>query len=78
MLLRNDVSSAKVEEKSAFKGFTSLRLQDTESLSQVSLGRPGLFLRDPNGNVILFYPAKNAGKPMLKDLKHLLKLSNIG
>ena len=78
VLLRNDVSSAKVEEKSAFKGFTSLRLQDTESLSQVSLGRPGLFLSDPNGNVILFYSAKKAGKPMLKDLKHLLKLSNIG
>ena len=78
VLLRNKLAPATMEEKSVFKGFTSLRLQDKKSLSQISLGRPGLFLRDPNGNVILFYSVKNAGKPMLKDLKHLLKVSNIG
>ena len=78
VLLRNNPAPARMAENSAFKSFTSLKLLDTKLLSQVSLGRPGLFLRDPNGNVILFYPAKNAGKPMLKDLKHLLKLSNIG
>ena len=78
VLLRDNPASARIAGNSAFKGFTSLRLMDTESFSQVSLGRPGLFLRDPNGNVILFYPVKDAGKPMLKDLKHLLKLSNIG
>ena len=78
VLMRNNLDSATMGENPAFKGFTSLRSQDTGALSQVSSGRPGLFLRDPNGNVILFYPVKNAGKPMLKDLKHLLKLSNIG
>ena len=78
VLMRYNLASETMAENLAFKGFTSLRLQDTEELSQVSLGRPGLFLRDPNGNVILFYPVKKAGKPMLKDLKHLLKLSNIG
>ena len=78
VLMRNNLAPATTSDNSAFKGFTSLRSQDTEALSQISLGRPGLFLRDPNGNIILFYPVKDAGKPMLKDLKHLLKLSNIG
>ena len=79
VLMRNNLApAATTADNSAFKGFTSLRSQDTEALSQISLGRPGLFLRDPNGNIILFYPVKDAGKPMLKDLKHLLKLSNIG
>ena len=78
VLLPNNLSAETIKEKSALKGFVTLTSQGTELLSQVSKGRPGLFLRDPNGNVILFYPAKKAGKPMLKDLKHLLKLSNIG
>ncbi len=39
---------------------------------------PALFLMDPRGNIMLFYSLENAGKPMLKDLKHLLRLSTIG
>ncbi|MBD3648452.1 MAG: hypothetical protein HUJ31_13590 [Pseudomonadales bacterium] len=37
-----------------------------------------LFLMDPNGNIMMFYTTELAGKPMLKDLKHLLRISNIG
>jgi hypothetical protein len=37
-----------------------------------------VFLMDPNGNVMMYYPPEKVGKPMLKDLKLLLKLSNIG
>lgn len=37
-----------------------------------------VFLMDPNGNVMMFYSPDKGGKPMLKDLKLLLKLSNIG
>jgi hypothetical protein len=37
-----------------------------------------VFLMDPNGNVMMSYPPEKGGKPMLKDLKLLLKLSNIG
>jgi len=37
-----------------------------------------VFLMDPNGNVMMYYPPDKGGKPMLKDLKLLLKLSNIG
>ena len=39
---------------------------------------PALFLMDPNGNVMMYFTVDKAGKPMLKDLKHLLKISNIG
>ena len=37
-----------------------------------------VFLMDPNGNIMMFYTFEKAGKPMLMDLKHLLKISNIG
>lgn len=37
-----------------------------------------LFLMDPNGNIMMYYTRDLAGKPMLSDLKHLLKISGIG
>jgi len=51
---------------------------DAGLLNQVSPERPLLFVMDPNGNIMMYYSLEKAGKPMLKDLKHLLKLSNIG
>lgn len=51
---------------------------DPATLLDVSQERPLLLLMDPNGNVMMFYTLETAGKPMLKDLKHLLRLSNIG
>ena len=51
---------------------------------KTSVGRPAsgdgsvLLLMDPNHNVMMLYTIDKAGKPMLRDLKHLLKLSNIG
>ena len=39
---------------------------------------PTLFLMDPQGNIMMFYTLEKAGKPMLNDLKYLLRLSNIG
>ena len=47
-------------------------------LDEVTTNRPILFLVDPNANVMMHFDLEMAGKPMLKDLKHLLKLSNIG
>ncbi len=41
-------------------------------------GDPYILLMDPNGNIMMFYTIDKAGKPMLKDIKHLLKASNIG
>lgn len=37
-----------------------------------------VFLMDPNGNIMMVYTLEKMGQPMLKDLKLLLKLSNIG
>ncbi len=39
---------------------------------------PLLFLMDPRGQVMMYYSLEKAGKPMLKDLKHLLKAADMG
>ena len=51
---------------------------DTTLLTSKTSDQPLLFLVDPLGNVMMRYSAETAGKPMLKDLKHLLRISNIG
>jgi cytochrome oxidase Cu insertion factor (SCO1/SenC/PrrC family) len=38
----------------------------------------GIYIVDPIGNLVFFYPLDEAGKPVLDDLKKLLKLSQIG
>jgi len=39
---------------------------------------PRILLVDPFGNIIMHYGSEHTGKEMLNDLKHLLKLSQIG
>jgi cytochrome oxidase Cu insertion factor (SCO1/SenC/PrrC family) len=39
---------------------------------------PGVYIVDPIGNLVLHYPLADAGKPVLEDLKKLLKVSQIG
>jgi len=39
---------------------------------------PGIYIIDPLGNLVFYYPAKDSGKPVLQDLKRLLKVSQIG
>lgn len=39
---------------------------------------PQVLLVDPFGNVMMRYLVDQSGKPMLEDLKHLLKLSQLG
>ena len=51
---------------------------DHARLDAITTERPVLFLIDPNGNVMMFYSMERAGKPLLKDLKHLLRVSSIG
>ncbi|QQZ42229.1 hypothetical protein IF690_01430 [Pseudomonas sp. SK3(2021)] len=41
-------------------------------------GEPLLWIVDPHGNLVLRYDARVKGKDLLNDLRHLLKLSNIG
>jgi len=38
----------------------------------------GIYIVDPIGNLVLHYSMADAGKPVLDDLKRLLKLSQIG
>lgn len=38
----------------------------------------GIYIVDPIGNLVFFYSLQDAGKPVLEDLKKLLKLSQIG
>ncbi len=52
-----------------------------EKLRTVAPGIPAetmVFLMDPHGNIMMVYSPGQGGKPMLKDLKHLLKVSGIG
>ena len=41
-------------------------------------GAEYLLLMDPNGNIMMFYSFEKIGAPLRKDIKHLLKISNIG
>ncbi|AVD80704.1 hypothetical protein C4Q28_00315 [Pseudomonas sp. SWI6] len=47
-------------------------------LQKVEEAGPQLWIVDPHGNLVLRYDAKVNGKHVLDDLRHLLKLSNIG
>lgn len=52
---------------------------DTQRYGQkVDVPGPQLWIVDPHGNLVLRYDAKVNGKQVLDDLRHLLKLSNIG
>ena len=51
---------------------------DHARLNAITNHKPVLFLIDPNGNLMMFYTLEKAGEPMLKDLKHLLRVSSIG
>ncbi len=39
---------------------------------------PGIYIVDPLGNLVFRYAADGMGKPVLQDLKRLLKVSQIG
>jgi len=40
--------------------------------------KPGVYIVDPLGNLVFWYPTNTPPKPVLDDLKRLLKLSQIG
>ncbi len=41
-------------------------------------GRPGVYIVDPHGNLVMSYPATGAARGLLKDLERLLRHSRIG
>jgi len=72
-LLDKEHSGAKIIDISG--GDTAMRLRE---LVPDGLHKLIVFVMDPNGNVMMYYRPDQGGKPMLDDLKHLLKTSNIG
>ncbi|MDG2072843.1 MAG: hypothetical protein P8J55_14200 [Pseudomonadales bacterium] len=37
-----------------------------------------VFLIDPLGNIMMYFPPDKVGKPLMEDLRHLLRISRIG
>jgi hypothetical protein len=72
-LLREEHSEAKIIDIA--HNDTAARLK---GLVPNGLHKLIVFVMDPNGNVMMYYRPEQGGKPMLRDLKHLLKTSNIG
>ena len=42
------------------------------------LSRPGIYIVDPLGNIVIYYEQNARSRALIKDLKHLLKVSKIG
>ena len=71
------------------RGFTSNSVSDQTwlenypNLAQIEVAdltatKPGLYIVDPNGNLVFFYAMQTNPKLVLQDLKKLLKVSHIG
>ncbi len=56
----------------AYPKMARISVADRASLKQ------GVYIIDPNGNLVFFYPLDTEPKPVLEDLKKLLKVSRIG
>ena len=56
--------------------------EDQPDLVRISAGdggmEEGIYIVDPNGNLVFFYPIDINPKLLLADLKRLLKVSQIG
>jgi hypothetical protein len=61
-------------------GLNVIQTQDSAFLSQFSGAETGdrIYMVDPHGNLMLRFPATPDPSRMIKDIKHLLKVSQIG
>ena len=68
------------DERSATSGVDnpSPQLPRLRATGKIGSFESGLYLIDPQGNVVLWYDSERIGAPLLKDLKFLLKNSSIG
>lgn len=57
-------------------------LVDAESIEQLAKITAEVdnlvFLMDPLGNIMMYFPPDKVGKPLMEDLRHLLRISRIG
>lgn len=61
----------------AKQNFTTWLQNDPNAL-KIVLQDGGIYIADPLGNAMMFYPTQSDPMDMFKDLTHLLKLSHIG
>ena len=68
------------DERTAASGADNPSPQLPRVRANGSIGsyKSGLYLVDPQGNVVLWYDSERIGTPLLKDLKFLLTNSSIG
>jgi len=59
---------------SEYPNMQLVQITNADILSQGA----GIYVVDPLGNIMMFYAFEQIGKPMLKDMKKLLRTSNIG
>lgn len=59
---------------SEYPNMQLVKITNADILSQGA----GIYVVDPLGNIMMFYAFEQIGKPMLKDMKKLLRTSNIG
>lgn len=57
--------------------YPHLQLLQSYNPDQFAMGK-GLYIVDPNGNIMMYYPANDIGQAVRKDLKKLLRNSTIG
>lgn len=84
IILANSVSSGLSSYLQDYPDLTvvheaSSPLIDMFKLTGIAAGeKPGLYLIDPAGNLMMTYPAENKPKSILSDIRRLLKVSQIG
>ena len=66
------VDGAEPAWRAQYPGLFTVTVQDRSAV------RDGIYIVDPNGNLVLFYDLDVDPKPVLQDLKKLLKVSQIG
>ena len=74
---RTLVVPAQGGEESITTQYPNMQLVQIINANILSQGA-GIYVVDPIGNIMMFYAFEQIGKPMLKDLKKLLRTSNIG
>ena len=66
------------ELRAAYPELRLLELDAERYRQQPAAPGPQLWIVDPHGNLVLRYPPGSDGKRILDDLRHLLKVSQIG
>ncbi len=68
----NLAGNAEADWLAAFPELEEVAIASLESIT------PGIYIIDPLGNLVFRYPLDSEPKPILEDLKRLLKVSQIG